>query len=345
MTPAALAPVGLVATSAYLPATWSNAAEIGAAAGIPEQVVVNKLGLRGKHLAADDEHVSDMAATAGGRLLEEADVDPAEVDVVVYFGSTWKDHPVWHASPRIAHLLGCSRAFALELDYVSCGTPVALRVVRDLLGAEQELRTALVVAASRESSLIDYANPRARFMYPFGDGAVAGLLVRGERTGQVLGSHMVTDGSLAHQVRVPAGGSIEPASAATVANGRHGLDVADPESMKRRLDEVSLDNFCTVAHEAAKRSSVSLSDVDYVCGIHMKPSMHAAILDRLGVPAERAAYLDDTGHMSGVDPLLAYDRGRRSGAIVDGDVVLMLAAGTGYTWAATVVRAGKWPPE
>jgi len=68
----------------------------------------------------------------------------------------------------------------------------------------------------------------------------------------------------------------------------------------------------------------------------MKRSMHNAILAALGV--ERAAYLDDTGHMSGVDPLLALDRAARAGELAEGDLVLLLAAGTGYTWAASVIR-------
>jgi 3-oxoacyl-[acyl-carrier-protein] synthase-3 len=68
--------------------------------------------------------------------------------------------------------------------------------------------------------------------------------------------------------------------------------------------------------------------------------MHAALLDALGLEPDRAAYLADTGHMSGVDPLLALDRALRSGAVTAGDLVLLLAAGTGYTWAATAVRAG-----
>jgi 3-oxoacyl-[acyl-carrier-protein] synthase-3 len=66
--------------------------------------------------------------------------------------------------------------------------------------------------------------------------------------------------------------------------------------------------------------------------------MHEEIMRALGV--EHAAYLDDTGHMSGVDPLLALDRAVRAGDVKDGDVVLLLAAGTGYTWAASVVRYG-----
>ena len=327
--------IGLAATAAYLPEEWVSAAEIGAASGIPEQVIVEKFGLRGKHIAAADEHVSDMAVGAASRLLGEHELDPAEIDVVLYYGSMWKDYPVWQAAPWIAHRLGCGRAYALEYANVSCGTPVALRLARNFLLAEPDLRNVLLVAACRESYLIDYGNERSRFMFNFGDGAVAGLLTR-EAPHELLGAHAVTDGSFALQVKVPAGGSVEPASVASIAARRHFLDVADPAQMKGGLDEVSLPNFVAAARGALERSGARLEDVSYLCGIHMKRSMHEAILGALGV--ERAAYLDNTGHMSGVDPLLALDRAARAGELAEGDLVLLLAAGTGYTWAAAVIR-------
>jgi 3-oxoacyl-[acyl-carrier-protein] synthase-3 len=68
--------------------------------------------------------------------------------------------------------------------------------------------------------------------------------------------------------------------------------------------------------------------------------MFLALLSELGLSEDKAVYLDDTGHMSGVDSLLGLDRAVREGRVSDGDVVLLLAAGTGYTWAATVVRWG-----
>jgi 3-oxoacyl-[acyl-carrier-protein] synthase-3 len=177
-------------------------------------------------------------------------------------------------------------------------------------------------------------------MFNFGDGAAAALVVRDHPANEILASHAITDGSLSLQVKVPAGGSVEPAYDGNGDGARHFLDVADPGAMKERLDATSLDNFVRVAEEACLRSGASLGDLSYVCGIHMKRSMHAVVLERLGVDQSRAPYLDDTGHMSGVDPLLALDRAARSGELVDGDLVLLLAAGTGYTWAATVVRWG-----
>jgi 3-oxoacyl-[acyl-carrier-protein] synthase III len=326
--------VGLAASASYLPERWMSAAEIAAASGIPEPVIIEKFGLRGKHIAAEDEHVSDLSVAAAARLLEESAVDPKTVDVVLYFGSMWRDYGVWQAAPWIAHRLGCDRAYAIEYDNVSCGTPVALRLARDMLLAEPEVRTIMLVAACRESYLLDYANERARFMFNFGDGAVAGLLVKDSTQNELLGSHGITDGSLSLQVKVPGGGSVSP------NGGYRFLDVADPLAMKERLDATSLDNFVAAAEGALARSGAGLADLTFLCGIHMKRSMHDALIARLGLDAGRASYLDDTGHMSGVDPLLALDRAARDGKLDDGDLILLLAAGTGYTWAASVVRWG-----
>jgi 3-oxoacyl-[acyl-carrier-protein] synthase-3 len=326
--------VSLAATAAYLPERWMTAAEVAERSGIPEPVIVEKFGLRGKHIAAEDEHVSDLSVRAASALLEEADFDPEQIDVVMYYGSMWKDYSVWQAAPWIAHRIGAARAYAVEYDNVSCGTPVALRIARDMLRAEDELEAILVVAACRESYLLDYGNERSRFMFNFGDGAVAGLLLRDGARNELLGCHGITDGSFSLQVKVPSGGSVFP------NGGYRFLDVADPAEMKDGLDRVSLANFVAAARGALERSDATLADIGYLCGIHMKPSMHRALVAELGLAPERAAYLDDTGHMSGVDPLLALDRAAREGKLDEGELVLMLAAGTGYTWAASVVRWG-----
>jgi len=325
--------VGLVATASYLPERWLTAAEIGELAGIPEEVIVEKFGLRGKHIAAPDEHVSDLSVKAAQTLLDETGVDPASIDVVLYYGSMYKDYAVWQAAPHIAHRIGATNAFAVEYDNVSHGTSIALRVARDLLRAEQELQRVLVVAACRESYLLDYTNTRSRFMFNFGDGAVAGLLVGDADRNELLGAHAITDGSYSLQVKVPGGGSVDP-------DGYRFLDVADPAAMKGGLDEVSLPNFVAVARGAVERSGLRLEDVAIVCPLHTKRSMFEALLSRLGMREDQAVYLDDTGHMSGVDPLLGLDRAARDGRVRDGDVVLLLSAGTGYTWAASTVRWG-----
>ncbi|HET7648218.1 MAG TPA: 3-oxoacyl-ACP synthase [Gaiellaceae bacterium] len=326
--------VGIAGTASYLPERWLTAAEVAERSGIPEQVIVEKFGLRGKHVAAPDEHVSDLSVRAAEKLLGETGVDPASIDVVMYYGSMWRDYAVWQVAPHIAYRIGARNAFAVEYDNVSHGTAIALRVARDLLRAEDELATVLVVAASRESYLLDYANERSRFMFNFGDGAVAGLLVGDSARNELLGAHAITNGAYSLQVKVPGGGSVDP-------GGYRFLDVQDPAEMKGGLDQESLPNFVAAARGAVERSGLTPADIAFVCPLHTKRSMFLTLLAELGMREDQAVYLDDTGHMSGVDPLLGLDRAVRDGRVRDGDHVLLLSAGTGYTWAATVVRWGE----
>ncbi len=327
--------VGIVDVGVYMPERWMPAAEIAAASEIPEDVIVERFGLDGKHIAGPDDHVSTMGAAAGRQAVDRAGLAVGDLDLVVYYGSMWKDYNVWSAAPKIQHLMGAENAWALELSYVSCGTPVALKVVGDMMRADADLVNVLVVGACRESHLLDYRNHRSRFMYNFGDGAAAAVLRRGGGH-EIAASAIITDGSFADDVAVYGGGSVHPASIDTVKGGLHYLDVGDAESMRDRLGPVSGPNFVAVARRALDAAGVAPGDVALLAPIHFKRSFFEWILGELGIPEERTAYLRRHGHMSGIDPLVGLDMWRER--LRPGDPVLLLAAGTGYTWAATVLR-------
>lgn len=325
----------------YSPERWVPAAEIAGWAGLTEEKVRDSYGVHGKHIAGPDEHVSDMAAAAGRAALASAGVEPGEIGTVVYFGSTWKDYPVWQAAPRIAHLLGCDQAYALELDYISCGAPVALRVCRALLLAEPDSGPLLAVGASRESDLVDYHDRWSQFMLPYGDGASAAVLEfsSGRPDVELLGSHIITDGTFANDTLVPAGGSVRPASRESVDEGAHLLRVVNASSMAGLL-MMTLTRMREAAEKAAAASGIETGDIAFVCAFHLKPKAHEALLESLGVPVERSEYLSDTGHMSGVDTIFALDRAARAGRLNPGEHVLLIASGTGCSWAASIVRWG-----
>ncbi len=333
--------VAVLGLGSYLPERWVPAAEIAQWADSTEEKVRDSYGVRGKHIAAPDEHVSDMAAAAGRAALASAGLEPGDIGTVVYFGSTWKDYPVWQAAPRIAHLLGCDNAYALELDYISCGAPVALRVCRALLLAEPNSGPLLAVGASRESDLVDYTDRWSQFMLPYGDGASAAVLAYSDDRPDVelLGTHIITDGSFANDTLVPAGGSVKPSSHASVDAGEHLLRVVNASSMAGLLI-MTLTRMTECAHKAAAASGLEPGDIDFVCAFHLKPKAHEALLESLGVPVERSEFLDDTGHMSGVDTIFALDRAARAGRLNPGDHVLLIASGTGCSWAASIVRWG-----
>lgn len=333
--------VGIVDINAYSPARFQSADEIAVLAGIPAAVIREKFGLEGKHIAADDEHASDLAAKAAAPIL--AKHGGRCVDALLYMGSPYRDFPVWSAAPKVQQLLGpgASGSLAYDIQGVSAGTPIALQIAKGLILGSDHINQVLLAGGSREHDLIDYANERSRFMFSFGAGGAAALLRRDHPENHVLETVGVTDGRFADDVMVPAGGSLEPASELTLRGRRHSLDVRDPADMKAKLDPISADRFVAVATEAVERSGYRVADIKMLCPIHTKRSLFTDVRERLGVPADRAMYLSDHGHMSAIDPLVGLHRARELGMLRDGDLVVLLAAGTGYSWVATAIRWGR----
>jgi 3-oxoacyl-[acyl-carrier-protein] synthase-3 len=333
--------VGIVDVCAYSPAGFQTADELAVLSGIPAQVIREKFGLDGKHLAAPDEHASDLAAKAAAPILAK---HPGRcVNVLLYMGSPYRDFPVWSAAPKVQQLLGTAAAGSLAYDIqgVSAGTPIAMQVAKSLILGNADIDQVLLAGGAREHDLIDYGNDRSRFMFNFGAGGAAALLRRDHPENHVLETVGFTDGSFAEDVMVPAGGSREPTTERTVRERRHALDVRDAADMKARLDPVSVDNFVKVATLAVERSGYRTKDISVLCPIHTKRSLFMDVRERLGVPEERCMYLSDHGHMSAIDPLMGLHRARERGLLHDGDLVVLLAAGTGYSWAATCVRWGR----
>ena len=352
--------VGITGIGTYVPDETITGEAIAAESGIPEEVVVEKMGVREKRVCPPDgDHATDMSVKAAEAALADADVDPADLDVVVYHGSEYKDHVVWSAAAAITDRLGATNAYATESYTLCAGAPIALRQVTAQLETEP-IDTALLVAASREEDLVDYGNEDSSFMFNFGSGASAFVVEAtegDESTGRggdttdcgdpfdgraratVRASAAETDGSFAADVVMPAGGSVRPPSEETVREGLHTLDVADPEGMKERLGPVSLPAYLSVADTALERSGSERDDLDFVALTHMKRSFHERVLDELGLdPASDGYYLDEYGHVQSVDQALALEAGVENGRLEPGDLVCLLAAGTGYTWSATVVR-------
>ena len=338
--------VCLTGLGTYVPDETITGPEIAARSGIPEDVVVQKMGIEQKHVCPpDDDHVTDMSCAAGERALADAGIDPEQLDLVVYHGSEYKDHVVWSAAADICERLGATNAYAHESYALCAGAPIAIRHTAAQL-ATGDVDRALLVAASREEDLVDYTNQDASFMFNFGAGG-SGMVLEADRSGGddtvrnraravVRSSAAVTDGSFADDVVMPAGGSVAPPSAETVEAGLHTLDVPDPDGMKQRLGDVSAQNFQDVADEALAASGYEREAVAFVALTHMKRSFHEYLTTALGV-GEGHHYLDEYGHVQSVDQTLALEAGLAGGLIRSNDVVLLLAAGTGYTWSATVL--------
>ncbi|MGV3263548.1 3-oxoacyl-ACP synthase [Cytobacillus pseudoceanisediminis] len=332
--------IGIKATGVFFPPEIETAADLAVKTGIPEQVIIEKFGLVQKHVADDSLHASDLAIAAGRQAIEG--IDPLSIDVVIYFGSPHKDYYVWSSAPKIQHELGAKNAYAFEIMNVSSCFPIALKVAKDMIASDHSIQNILLVGGCKESQIIDYANPRSRFMFNFADGGTAALVTRDASQNEILESAILTDGSFHDDVRTPAGGSRHFATHETVERNLHYIDVKDPQSMKERLDPVSIANFDHVVREALHRSGYTPQDMKLLLPLHTKRSMFKELLQSLELTEEKAIYLKHHGHMSSLDPCIGLHFAQERGLLKPGDIAVAVSAGTGYTWAAAVV---KWKGE
>ncbi len=340
MTSIVLPPIGVAGTGVYIPAATLTGEEIAARTGLPEFVVLEKMGIREIHVAGPEDTITAMAAKAAARALEKAGLDAKDLDAIVYHGSEYKDHIVWSAAAKIQNLIGATNAFAFETYALCAGAPIAYKVVRDMMRLDDRLENVLLVSASRENDLIDLGNMRTRFMFNFGAGGGAAIFQRGLDRNLVLESAVKTDGSLADAVVLtPVEGEVAlmPPEMGTL-HGR--LDVSNAEYMAERLNAVSLDNFVAVIREAVERSGHTLDEVRFLGITHMKASFFNQILEAVGLTPEQAVYLDHYGHIQSVDQVLALELGLQQGKVKEGDLIALAGAGTGYTWSATAIRWG-----
>ena len=333
-------PIGIVAAGAYTPQTYITGAEIAERTGIPEDVLVSKFGLVRKPVPGPDDHPTYMAVCAAQDALSQADISPENIDVVLCTTEEYKEYPVWTAGIKLAYDLGARRAWAVDVQ-LRCGTTIAaLRMAKALMLTEPDIGTVLIAGGYRNGDLVDYTNPRSRFLINLSAGAGALVLRKGYERNRLLASSLLVDGSFSGDVIVPAGGTVEPITAEGIANGRQYLDVPDPEGMKRRLDTLSMHNFLRVVDMALEESGYGRGDIDYLALLHMKRSAHEFVLGELGLREEQTYYLSEYGHIGQQDGILSLKKGLETGRLKDGDLVVMVAAGTGYTWGASVIRWG-----
>lgn len=331
--------VGIVAAGSYVPQTVMTAAEIAARTGIPEEVIVSKFGIVQKPIPGPDDHTNAMALWAAQDALARANMGADELDLILCTTEEWKEYPLWTAGIKLAHDLGAHRAWAMDVQ-LRCGTTMAaLKVAKALMLTEPDIRTVLIAGGYRNSDFVDYANPRARFLINLSAGGGALLLRKNYPRNQLLGSTVRVDGAFSLDVVVPVGGTMEPLTPHNAA--RFFLDVPDPDGMKGRLDARSMQSFLEVIDEALAQSHHHREQIDYLNILHMKRSAHEYVLAALGLDEQQSFYLSDYGHMGQQDQPLSLLKGLETGRLKDGDLMVMVAAGIGYAWAASVVQWGE----
>ena len=332
--------VGIRSVGSYVPDGIRDSVYISEASGIPEPVIREKFGIKQVHKAGPEDTVSAMGVKASLRALE--DISPDELDMVVYCGSEYKDFYMFNCAARIKEDIGAKNAVAFEIHSLCSAGDYSLKILKAMMLQDESLRKVLLVSSSKEGDLINYKDTDSRFMFNFGDGAAAVVLERDLGRNVILESSMIVDGQFSTDVYVPGIGCVNRDKIDVMSFEDRHLRVRDLQDMKTRLDPVTLDNFCKVMDQAVERSGYTNADVGFVAPICMKKSMLVGLLNHFNLTEEKSFLLEDYGHCQSADCFLSIEEGLRHGRLKDGDLVVTIAAGTGYSWASTAIKWGPW---
>lgn len=332
--------VGIRSVGSYVPDGIRDSVYISEASGIPEPVIREKFGIKQVHKAGPEDTVSAMGVKASLRAL--GDISPDELDMVVYCGSEYKDFYMFNCAARIKEDIGAKNAVAFEIHSLCSAGVYSLKILKAMMLQDESLRKVLLVSSSKEGDLINYKDTDSRFMFNFGDGAAAVVLERDLGRNVILESSMIVEGQFSTDVYVPGIGCVNRDKIDVMSFEDRHLRVRDLQDMKTRLDPVTLDNFCKVMDQAVERSGYTNADVGFVAPICMKKSMLVGLLNHFNLTEEKSFLLEDYGHCQSADCFLSIEEGLRHGRLKDGDLVVTIAAGTGYSWASTAIKWGPW---
>ncbi|UMZ73463.1 3-oxoacyl-ACP synthase [Natranaerofaba carboxydovora] len=324
--------VGIYNIGCYIPSNVQTSEEISKKSGISVEVLEEKYGIKKKPKAGENEHLSDMAIEASKNAL--VDFDPLELDMIIYCGTGYKDYKIWPLATKIQYELGALNAFSFEVNAFCVGGVMSLQLAKSMM-LQQGLNNVLIVTAARELDLVDYNNRETSFLFNFSDGAVAALIRRGYSNNLVLESSVISDGSFSDNIKVKGGGSKHPLPKKDELNY---FEVENFDHMKERLDTTSPHNFIKVIKESVAKSGYKPEEIDFLAPLHMKRSFHKKMLKNLNLSQSQSFYLENYGHLQAGDTFLVVKKAEEKNLIKSGDLIVMVSAGTGYTWGATTVK-------
>ena len=341
--------IGILGYGLYLPSQHMSAADIAVATEgrWSADAVREKLGILRKTIPGPEDGTQEMGARAALDALARTGLNPMEIDLILCMGEEWKEYPLTTSAIHIQERIGARRAWGIDLQQRCNTTVAAIKIAKDLMTADPEIATVLLVGGYRICDLIDYTDPDVSFMYDLAAAGGALVLKRSLGRNAVLGSHIITDGSFSRDTGVRYGGTVQPIETLPEdtlrqlrTHGNRSLGVFDAEHMKAGLNDVSMPNWLTCIDRALAKSGVTRADIDFLNVLHFKRSMHGGLLETLGLRPEQSVYLEDYGHAGQVDFMVSLHEGLRQGRLRDGDLMVAIAAGIGYVWGATVVRWG-----
>ncbi len=290
-----------------------------------------RTGIRERRIARENDYPSTLGVKAALKALSVANLKPTDLDLVIC--STSSPEYIFPATAcLIQDQLGASKAGAFDLLAACTGFIYALNMASSAIRSGA-IKSALVVGAETLSRFVDWQDRSTCIL--FGDGAGAFVLQASDRPGGVLSAVMHSDGSGGDLLSLPAGGSRNPATEATVRDGKHYIHM-DGNEVFRFATRV----MGQAAKEALEIAGLTTQDVQWIIPHQANYRIIATAARYLKMPIERFVInVDRYGNTSTASIPIATVEALDKGIIKTGDKVVLVGFGAGLTWGAL---AAEW---
>ena len=316
----------IVGTGGYLPERVVTNDELARTVDTSDAWIVERTGIRQRHVAADDEFTVDLAHAAAGRALEAAGVGAAELDLIVV-ATTTPDRVFPSTACLLQARLGVAGCAAFDVQAVCTGFVYALSIA-DQFVRTGTARTALVVGAETFSRIIDWTDRNTCVL--FGDGAGA-VVIRADDAPGIRSTHLHADGAHADLLHVPSGVSNHHAA---VVEGRAHVEMAGGEVFRMAVNTLG-----RIVDETLAANDLDKGAIDWLVPHQANSRILTATARKLGMPMERVVQtVAEHANTSAASIPLALDVAVRDGRIGGGDTVLLEGFGGGFTWGSALIE-------
>ena len=213
--------VGIVGVGTYLPSKKMTAKEISEKTnGVwSEEAIINKLGIVEKFIPGEDDGTQEMGVRAALNCLKNCNVDPKDIDVILCIGEEWKEYPLTTSALYIQDRIGAVNAWGIDVQNRCCTCVSAMQIARDMLIAEDNIKTIMIVGGYRNGDFVDYSDKNMSMMYDLGAGGGALIMQKGVKKNLLLGSKIIADGSISRTARCEIGGINNPFTKDNIEEG------------------------------------------------------------------------------------------------------------------------------
>jgi 3-oxoacyl-[acyl-carrier-protein] synthase III len=317
----------ITGVGSYLPARVVPNSELAARVDTSDEWIIERTGIRQRHMAADGEMTSDLATAAAREALKAAGQSADDIDLIVLATAT-PDETFPASATQVQAKLGMTKGFAFDVQAVCSGFVYALAVADNFVKAGQA-KSALVIGAETFSRLLDWEDRTTCVL--FGDGAGA-IVLRAETAGPaatdrgILATKLHSDGRH-HDLLYVDGG---PSSTGKVGH------------LRMRGKEVfrhAVANLASVMQETLAQAGVTAAEVDWVVPHQANRRILEGTAKKLGLDETKVIVtVDQHANTSAASVPLALDVAVKDGRIQPGDLLLLEAMGGGFTWGAALAR-------